>query len=287
MALLGASACSADSATAEVELVRLFSSDKVIAAGREQRLPLGLVDNGAPVVGEGGNVNIRVMFGDQLVDERDVPSRLASHDHPGDDGSSPHTHSDIVRYFPLRTTLPEPGIYDLIVDVGGAEVSIAVQAFDEAEIRVLLPGEAFPSLETPTLAAPSPMDPICTLFDGPCPFHTRAAADVLQAGEPMAFLIASPAFCATSYCGPVLEDLIAAAPKFPTVVPIHLEVYENPTEVGGNINDPDIRPVAEFAALGLDFEPSLFLVGRDGVLVERIDNIFDPGELELALARIA
>ena len=91
----------------------------------------------------------------------------------------------------------------------------------------------------------------------------------------------------TSYCGPVLQVLVEASPKFPTVVPVHLEVYENPNEVGGNIADPSIRPVEQFAQLGLEFEPSLFLVDRNGILVDRIDNIFDQGELELALANIA
>ncbi len=270
-----------------IELVRLFSSDTVIAAGIEQRLPFGLVDNGAPLLEDGGPVPVRVLLDGQVIDELDVPSRLVLHDHPDGDGSTPHEHADIVRYFPLRTTLPEPGIFDVVATIDGTEVSFPVQAFAVEDIDLILPGETFPLLETPTTAAPAPMDPLCTLFDGPCPFHDRSVSEVLTAGEPMAFLIATPAFCATSYCGPVLEELIAAAGKFPSITPIHLEVYENPSEVGGDIRSPDIRAVQAFADLGLTFEPALFLVGRDGVLAERIDNVFDQSELELALARIA
>ncbi len=285
LALLGA--CSNESNSPDLELVRLFSSDNVIVADRPQRLPFGLVDNGAPVVGEGGNVDVRVLLNGEMIDEVVVPSRLVTHDHPDGDGTAPHEHSDVVRYFPLRTTLPRPGIYDIEVTIGDQTILLPVQAFDPDEVDIIVPGERFPSLDTPTLVRPGPMDPLCTLFDGPCPFHERTVTDVLQAGEPLAFLIATPAFCSTSYCGPVLETLIASAGNFPSIRAVHLEVYENPREVDGDLDDPNLRPVSAFAELGLTFEPSLFLVDRDGVLVDRIDNVFDSAELELALAGIA
>ncbi len=284
--MLGA-ACSDDSEAAELELVRLFSSDSVIVAGIEQRLPFGLVDNGAPVVGEGSLVDVRVLFDGAVIDEVTVPSRLVNHDHPQGDGNTAHEHADIVRYFPLRTTLPEPGIYDLEVLIAGQAVTLPVQAFAPDEVDIIVPGAAFPSLITPTLARPGPMDPLCTLFEGPCPFHEHTVAEVLDAGAPIAFLVATPAFCRTAYCGPVLETLIESAGNFPSIQPIHLEVYENPKEVDGNLDDPNLRPVAAFGELGLTFEPSLFLVGRDGKLADRIDNVFDRAELEIALAGIA
>lgn len=285
-ALLGAS-CSDRTDVADLELVRLFSSDGVIVAGREQRLPFGLVDNGAPVLGEGSSVTVRVLRNGRPVDELVVPSRLVTHDHPDGNGDQPHEHADIVRYFPLRTTLPDPGIYDLEVAIDGQTILLPVQAFAPEDVDIIVPGTAFPALVTPTLDDPGPMNPICTLFDGPCPFHQRSVADVLDAGEPLALLIATPAFCQTSYCGPVLETLIESAGNFPSVLPIHLEVYENPAEVDGDLLDERLRLVPAFDALGLTFEPSLFLVDRNGMLVDRIDNVFDRAELELALAEIA
>lgn len=285
LAMLGA--CSDDSTAPDLELVRLFSSDNVIVAGRSQRLPFGLVDNGAPVVGEGSSVGVRVRYQGEVIDDVVVPSRLVTHDHPDGDGSTPHEHADVVRYFPLRTTLPEPGIYDIEVDIDGQTIVLPIQAFDRDEVGIIVPGERFPSLDTPTLAKPGPMDPLCTLFDGPCPFHEHTVAETLRAGEPLAFLIATPAYCSTSYCGPVLETLISSAGNFPSVRAVHLEVYENPREVDGDLADPRLRPVSALAELGLTFEPSLFLVDRDGVLVDRIDNVFDSAELELALAAIA
>ena len=287
LALFG-TACSDDADGAELELVRLFSSDSVIIAGIEQRLPFGLVDNGAPVVGEGGSVSVRVLAdGGSVVEQVVVPSRIVTHDHPDGDGEQPHEHADIVRYFPLRTTLPEAGIYDLEVTIDGQTILLPVQAFAVDDVDIIVPGAVFPSLTTPTLAEPGPMNPLCTLFEGPCPFHEHSVDGVLAAGEPMAFLIATPLYCATSYCGPVLETLIESAGNFPSIRAVHLEVYENPDEVEGDLLDERLRLVSAFDELGLTFEPSLFLVNRDGLLVDRIDNVFDRAELELALAAIA
>lgn len=284
LALLGA-ACSSDEEPTTLELVRLFSSDSVVVAGIEQRLPFGLVDNGAPVVGEGSSVRVRVLFNGSVIDEIDVPSRVVNHDHPEGEGEIAHEHADILRYFPLRTTLPEPGIYDLEVDIDGQLILLPVQAFPPADVKVITAGQPFPALITPTLAMPEPMDSICTLFAGPCPFHDHTVADVLANGDPMAFLIATPAFCSTSYCGPVVETLIEAATSFPSVRPIHLEVYENTDDANGSLSN--LRAASQLAEIGLDFEPSLFLVGRDGIVADRIDNVFDRSELELALALIA
>lgn len=265
--------------------MRLFSSDGVIVAGIEQRLPFGLVDNGAPVVGEGAAVDVRVLFDGELLEEVQVPSRVVNHDHPDGQADIPHEHADILRYFPLRTTLPEPGIFDLEVSIQGQTVNLPVQAFDPTEVRIVTPGQVFPALATPTLAAPEPMDSICTLFEGPCPFHEHSVDEILADGDPMAFLIATPQFCSTAYCGPVVETLIEAAAGFPSVRPVHLEVYENTDDANGTLTNLIAAP--QLAEIGLDFEPSLFLVDREGVLVDRIDNVFDRAELELALASIA
>jgi len=284
LALIG-TACSSSSEATTFELVRLFSSDSVVVAGIEQRLPFGLVANGAPVLGEGVSVDVRVLFNGEPIDEVTVPSRVINHDHAEGEGEIGHEHADIQRYFPLRTTLPEPGIYDLEVDIEGQLILLPVQAFSADEVEVITPGQRFPALVTPTLLLPEPMDSICTLFDGPCPFHEHTVADVLADGDPLAFLIATPAFCSTQYCGPVVETLIEASSSFPSVRPIHLEVYENTDDANGSRSN--LRAASQLAEIGLDFEPSLFLVGRDGIVADRIDNVFDRAELELALARIA
>ena len=185
-------------------------------------------------------------------------------------------------------TSSPPGSYDLEVDFGrGAIGTLPVQAFDTADVELPLTGNPLPPIATPTLDAPAGISPLCTRAPEPCPFHADDVADLVAAGRPFALLVATPALCRTAYCGPVLETLIGEAPDFPDVSFVHLEVYANADEVSGNYDDPSIelaRPVVE---LGLEFEPSLFLVDETGVVTDRIDNIFDRDELHQALETLA
>lgn len=285
-AVLGLAGCgggSNEATTFGPQLVALFSTDHVIAAGVPQRLPFGLVDQGQPLVGESGDVVVQVMFNGDLVERTTIPSRIVTHDHPDGNGSAAHEHADILRYFAVRTILPEPGIYDLVIEIDGATVSLPVQAFAAEDVRVLLPGEAMPAIETPTFEDARGVDPLCTRAPDPCPFHDQTLASILDEGRPVAVLVSTPAVCATAYCGPVLEALVGAADAYSRIAMVHIEVYANAGAVGYNLADPDIELAPALIELGLEFEPSLFLVNSSGIIVERIDNVYDSLELQAAL----
>ncbi len=270
--------------TAGPQLVPLFNPNRVIAAGIPQRLPFGLVDNGITLTGDGAPVPARILRDGQVIETTEVLGRVVSHDHP--EGTAEHQHSGLLRYYALRTTLPSPGIYDVEFDIAGVSATAPVQAFDPNEIEVLLPGADFPSLLTPTILDPAGVDALCTQPDGPCPFHEHTVAELIDAGRPMAVLVAAPAFCATAYCGPVLSTLIEGAPGAPDVAMVHLEFYANVKAVNGDLASADLLLAPSMAALGLSYEPVLFLVDSGGVLVDRIDNVFDLSELEPALAAL-
>ncbi len=271
----------------EPRLVALFYSDHVIAAGQLQRLPFGLVDQGQVLVGESADVGVEIVQNSKVIDSLTVPSRIVTHDHPDGDGLQPHEHADILRYFALNTTLPNPGIYDLIVDIDGAKIKLPVQAFDPETIWVLRPPQAMPALQSPTVDDARGVEPICTRVPKMCPFHSETVADLLAQGRPLAVLVSTPALCASAYCGPVLESLILAAERFDTISMVHLEVYANAQEVGFDLGDDRLRFAPAMSDLGLDFEPSLFLVGSDGIIRARLDTIYDQDELETALASLS
>lgn len=282
--ITGCGSSSGQSSPVGPQLVALFNPNRVIAAGIPQRLPFGLVDNGITLTGDGEPVPVRVTSQGEVIDATEAIGRVVAHDHP--EGTTEHQHSGLLRYYAIRTTLPSPGIYDVELDIGGVTARAPVQAFDPSEIEVVLPGASFPSIVTPTLDDPDGVDVLCTQPDGPCPFHSRSVADVLAAGEPMAVLVATPAFCSTAYCGPVLDTLIEAAPAHPGITMIHLEPYANARSVAGDLTSPDLLLAPSMSLLGLTYEPVLFLVDRNGVLVDRIDNVFDLSELDPALAAI-
>ena len=92
--------------------------------------------------------------------------------------------------------------------------------------------------------------------------------------------MSTPAFCQIAICGPVLDVLLGVTADHPSIRYLHAEVYAHPNE--------EIETKAPVVAeLGLTFEPCLVLVGSDGVVVERLDTIFDEDEVTDALARLA
>jgi hypothetical protein len=283
-----APSCSGGADDGRVILVHLFSSNKVIAAGQPQRIPFAAVDSGELDLADGAEVPVRVLLDGEVIEQATVAGLVVNHDHVSPDIDPDHQHADLLRYYPLRVTLPVPAVYDIEVDFGdGRTGQLPVQAFPLDEITVVLAGQQLPSLKTPTFADPAGVSPICTRAPEPCPFHDTTVAEALEAGSPLALLVATPALCQTAYCGPVLDTLIDETGDFPTVTPIHLEFYANADEVAGDYNDDRLRVAPQVEALGLQFEPSLILVDRSGTIVDRIDNLFDPSELRAGLATIA
>jgi hypothetical protein len=254
--------------------VTLFSTDRVIAAGSRQRLPFA-VFTAARVPRRDDALPAELVVG--IADQQGTAV--------GTERVALHGRDLVFPYYPLRATLPQPGLYELGFELDDGPGRLVVQAFDPAEVRVVQPGQVMPAVATPTVADPRGVDPLCTRFE-PCPFHA-VSFDEVRGSAPVALLVATPAYCQTGVCGPVLDRLIAAAGDHPAVTFIHAEVFANPREVGGNLADPALRPAAVTAELGLSFEPSLFLVAGDGTLVDRLDNVYDDAELAAGLAALA
>lgn len=183
-------------------------------------------------------------------------------------------------YYAFEFTPEAAGFYDFVVDTDDGEVISQVQiveADDETVSGIVGPGDQLPPLQTPTVDDARGVTPICTR-EPACELHTRTAAEVVGAGEPLALLVATPAFCQTTICGPVLDVLLEVLPDVPGVTAIHAEVYADP-EGGQQPLDP--APVV--GELGLPFEPVLYTVGADGVVRARLDYIFGTEEVRQVL----
>jgi hypothetical protein len=273
-------------------LVPMFANDRVLVAGRMQRITFGvaaadpsLSRDEIDLPDDKAVLDVTILRDGAVAYETTVAGHVVDHDHVGDVDPN-HQHANIFRYYPLRAELPEPGIYDLAVTINGHELQLPVQIFDPGQSTLPQVGQPFPTIETPTFDNPAGVDRLCTRFE-PCPFHTISAADALAQGRPLAVLVATPAVCQTAYCGPVLDTLIEQSASAPEVAFIHVEVYANAGEVGGNYLDPDIRVAPGVQAMGLEFEPSLFLVAADGTVADRLDNVFDSSEVAAGLAALA
>ncbi|MCB1006039.1 MAG: hypothetical protein KDB35_17800 [Acidimicrobiales bacterium] len=259
-------------------LVQIFPASGYVVSGLEQRMAFALggssgVPERAPV---DGGLSFTIFELDQSGGSTGTVTgtALATVEVPG------HADGVPIAYYPLRYRFERPGYYGVRAvgpGMGPLDANIAVSAPDDIEL--VQPGDKVPVLNTPTTVDARGIDPICTATPA-CPLHEIDLADAVVSGKPTALLISTPAFCQIGVCGPVLDLLVEAIGQYPQVQPIHCEVYrdaEGPTSGA-------IAPVVE--AMGMQFEPSLYLIGADGVVRERLDNVFDRTEINAALTRL-
>lgn len=197
---------------------------------------------------------------------------------PVGDPITTEAHADGVpiAYFPVRTTIAEPGTYSLTTTVAGATLAAPLIVSPSAGSALVQPGQALPAVATPTLDDARSIDPICTRKPEICPFHAVDLTTALATGSATALLVSTPQFCQIGVCGPVLNLLMEYQGRYPGITFVHAEVFTG-------LEGPDGPTAPTVAAMGLEFEPSLFLVGADGVVTDRLDIVFDRAEITTGL----
>jgi len=262
---------SGDAVTGGLSVIRFYGP--FYAAGQVARVPFGLSDDDGLLPADLAPAELGVTVRGPEGDE--VASGLTA---PLYEGGLPRP------YYAFEFEPEVAGFHDIVLDAGdGGEVLTQVQiveADDEAVAAMVGPGDALPALQTPTVDDARGVTPICTR-EPACELHARTAADVVAAGEPLALLVATPAFCQTVICGPVLDVLLGVLPDVPGVTAIHAEVFADPESNSVPPTPDDFAPVV--SELGLAFEPVLYTVGADGMVRERLDYILGEDEIRRAL----
>lgn len=246
-----------------------FRAPATLAAGRAERAPFVFVNaDGLPVVnGLPGEVDMVVTSPSGASETFTVGRRSV-------DIPSP--------YFPLVFSPETAGVYTVDVAIDGETQRVEFGVAEPEAVGLVVPGEPLRPVDTPTFDDARGFDPICTRFE-PCPFHEITVTEAAGNGRPTVLLIATPGFCQTVICGPVLELLIDAAPADVDV--IHAEVYNEPARINEiGIAEELLGPVITTYAMG--FEPSIVVADADGIVTARLDYAWDASELADALATI-
>ena len=180
-------------------------------------------------------------------------------------------------YYPFYAEITTAGNYSLIV-AGGPYEGTAFSVLERGQVSVPGTGDSLPSFDTPTFADHRQVEPICTRQPRPCPFHEVTLSDALKLGVPVAYIVGTPAHCSTGTCSPALDGLIEVAARVgDRAVFIHAEIY---ADEAATVIAPAIK------ALGLTFEPTLFIVDMSSKIVKRLDAVFDSLEISDALASV-
>ncbi len=188
----------------------------------------------------------------------------------------------ITPYYPIRFTAPEPGEYVATLVDHLDVTSIPFLVMDRASGTIPQVGDTLPVVDTPTINDARGVTPICTRAI-PCPFHEHNLSEVIDNGRPTVLIVATPGFCQTDICGPVVDLLIDGAKGHDDIDFVHAEVYVDPSDFDTGAF-PDTT--ATIAAMGLPYEPALFVNDANGTLLARLDTMWDRSELADALSRL-
>jgi len=190
-----------------------------------------------------------------------------------------HDHGVPRGYFPLRTTFDKTGRWTIVLESGKRRVETTLDVKPASQLPALTaPGDLLPRIATPTTTNHQGVNPICTR-DPVCPFHGESLDQVMGGSKPILLLVSTPAFCQVAICGPVLDLLVErqASLEEQGLAVIHAEVYTDDTAKA-------TAPTVD--ALGLTYEPALFLAAPDGTVTDRLDAIFDGKELDEGIAQL-
>jgi hypothetical protein len=234
-------------------VVQRFPSDVFVPG--EVRLPFSLADAAEFITDGPDELTAQIVD----LDGRPVGDRITA------------VRRDITPapYYAFRTTIDTPGVYGIEID-GGPEEGANFQVMEREQVTIPRPGDTLEGFDTPTLADPAGVDPICTR-EPVCPFHTITLTEALSSGKAVAYFVGTPAFCQTGSCTPALETLVGVESEYTDDFAfVHAEVWSDLTAT-------TVAPAVD--ALGIDFEPALFITDADGVVVERLDGLWDATEL--------
>jgi hypothetical protein len=139
-------------------------------------------------------------------------------------------------------------------------------------------GERAPQIHTPTV---SDVGGDLARIDTRSPhddMHKVDFADVLGK-EPVVILFATPALCESRVCGPVVDVTEQVEHEAGEGVNfIHMEVFNS-----NNASDGYRPQLREF---GLQTEPWLFAIDREGIVRARLQGAFSASELESAVRKV-
>lgn len=274
-----------------------------LVAGRTGRFLLGLTAADNQRLVAFGTVNLRFHYtgptGTPL--PRPLPGPSATADYnpiPGQqldpDATGPRLvdPSDAIGvYRAVDVRFDRPGVWDVTatIPLGGAKATV------EASFEVLA-SSPIPNLGDP---APPTNNPVAgggppksidsragndTAIPDP-ELHDTTVAAALAAHRPAVVVVSTPTYCQSRFCGPITDSVATIAREHTgtNIAFIHLEVWQ---DFKNSIVNPAAAEWINPPGTADAREPWVFLIGADGRITDRFDNVAGEDELRAAIDRI-
>jgi hypothetical protein len=191
-------------------------------------------------------------------------------------GRSAPAFGGVTRIYVAHLSLPSPGRYWLLAQPRGARIQGLGVVDVAARVSSPAVGAKAPRSQTPTLAT-APAARITTSRPPDLPLLRYSVAGSLSAHRPFVVTFATPKFCTSRVCGPVVDVVEAVRRRFDRrgVRFIHVEVFTG--------NDPTRGYNRWMRQWGLASEPWVFLVGADGRVKAKFEGSVSAAELAAAV----
>lgn len=270
-------------ATPTTTLTPVFAFTEAVVG--PNRLPIGIIQDGSPVNDPAAQVTLR--FFDLAKDPNGA--------NPLGDATATYYGAGLpAAVYVANFDFPTAGNWGVEVQVlraGMTEPSVSRLQLAVSE-RAIAPkvGDAAVVADTLTPTSVSDTSQLVSSNDVNLALYQVNLRDALASQRPVALLFATPGFCRTAVCGPSLQVFAQLQQQFGADVDfIHSEIYRFPfSDSFAQQNDIFQQAMREGRALtdaerkvgvsdayyawGLQSEPWLFLIDRNGVIVKRYEG---------------
>ncbi|HUP84429.1 MAG TPA: hypothetical protein VM143_02070 [Acidimicrobiales bacterium] len=295
-----------DTATAkDAPFVAQVASYELVA-GQDQRFLAALAGNGTGKIVSFGAVDLEFFYLGTRNDPIDPPQKkfdapatffpvAGQHLDPNEHGPREARPSEgIGVYAAEKVNFDEAGYWGVRVNatIDGKAIEASSSFEVVAEPQLPFPGQPAPRTDNPVTGAagvaPAAID--SRAGDGaPAPdaaLHTTSVAAALAAGKPTVVVVSTPVYCVSQFCGPITDSVAALAASYGDKVAfVHLEVWKDFEKK--LVNPAAAEWISPRNGVGDTKEPWVFLVGGDGTVKQRFDNVVGDVALEAAVRQLA
>ena len=191
--------------------------------------------------------------------------------------------------FAANVDFDRPGQWRLDITAEGPDGGHAMQEIEILEdSSVPFIGSVGPLSENKTLGSAGAIELVTTDYSPDLSLYEVTIREAVESPLPAVVVFASPAFCTTATCGPQvdavseLRETYAGQAHF-----IHVEIYDNPDEIQGDLDRAEIAPTVDewgLTAIPHWFNESwTFVLNADGRIQDRFEGFATVVELEEAL----
>ena len=195
--------------------------------------------------------------------------------------------------YSAQVSFDEPGYWQIDIFVGDRDQLIPTRVVIWVEASSVIPdiGDKAPKSRNRVLSAKTDIGSITTAFNPDPDFYGTTIKSAIETSKPSAIVFSSPAFCTSPTCGPQVETLSELKNRYSGELNfVHIEIYDNPDEVQGNLDNAQLSPTVLEWRLdripGWRNESLTFLLDSEGTIRNRFEGYVTLQELEIALDTI-